>query len=149
MNLSNGIETRRIKADGTNYTVAAGSSAATSEVIDMGEYDAIRLVTGFGAIVSGAVTSIKVTQCDTSDGQYADIEGSSITVADDDDNLVAVIDIYRPRERYLKVVYSRATQNATVDFLVAELYGSRTEPVTQGATVISQEIHRSPAEGTA
>ena len=150
MNLSNGIKTVRVKADGTNYTAAAGLTAVTSEVIDTGGYEGVRLMVGFGAIVAGAVTSVKVQQCDTSGGTYADLLGSSITVADTDDNKVAVIDICRPQERYLKVVTSRATQNATVDFMTAELYGTRKQATTDDtATVISREIHVSPAEGTA
>ena len=150
MNLSNSIKTVRVKADGTNYNAAAGSSAATSEYIDTGGFEGVRLMVGLGAIVSGAATSVKVQQCDTSGGSYADLLGSSITVADDDDFQVAVIDIYLPRERYLKVVTSRATQNATVDFIAAELYGTRKKATTDDtATVISREIHASPAEGTA
>ena len=149
MNLSNSIKTVRVKADGTNYNAAAGSSAATSEYIDTGGFEGVRLMVGLGAIVSGAATSVKVQQCDTSGGSYADLLGSSITVADDDDFQVAVIDIYLPRERYLKVVTSRATQNATVDFITAELYGTRKEATTDDATVLSREIHVSPAEGSA
>ena len=149
MNLSNTIKTVRVMPDGTNYNAAAGSSAATSEYIDTGGYEGVRLMIGLGAVVSGAVTSVKVSQCDTSDGTYADLLGSSITVADTADFKVAVIDIYLPRERYLKVVTSRATQNATVDFITAELYGTRKQATTDDATVISREIHVSPAEGTA
>lgn len=149
MNLSNTIKTVRVKPDGTNYNAAAGSSAATSEYIDTGGYEGVRLMIGLGAVVSGAATSVKVSQCDTSGGSYADLLGSSITVADTDDFKVAVIDIYLPRKRYLKVVTSRATQNATVDFITAELYGTRKQATTDDATVISREIHVSPAEGTA
>ena len=150
MNLSNTIKTVRVKPDGTNYTAAAGSSAATSEYIDTGGYDGVRITVGFGAIVSGAATSVKVQQCDTSGGSYADLLGSSITVADTDDNKVVVIDISRPSKRYLKVVTSRATQNATVDFMTAELYSARKLATTDDtATVISRKIHASPAEGTA
>lgn len=150
MNLSQKIKTIRVKPDGTNYNAAAGSSDATSEYIDTAGFEGIRLVVGLGAIVANAVTAVRVQQCDTSGGSYADLEGSSVTVADDDDYQCVVIDIFRPRERYLKVVTDRATQNATVDFILAELYGARVEPTTDDtATVISREVHRSPAEGTA
>jgi hypothetical protein len=150
MNLSTSIKTLRLKVDGTNYTGAADTSDLTSEYVDTQGFEGCRFVVGFGALTSTAVTSIKVQQCDTSDGSYSDLTGTSITVADDDDNKIAIVDIYRPRERYLKLVTDRGTANAVVDFLVAELYGATAHPVSQSSSiVISQEVHASPAEGTA
>jgi len=149
MQLTNFVKAMRLKPDGTNYTAAAGSSDATSEFLDTAGYDGVRFLVGFGAITTGAVTGIRVQQATASGGSYADLEGTAIVVADDDDNLVASIEIVSPRERYLKVVTDRATQNAVVDFLVAELYRASKQPVTQDATIISAEIHASPAEGTA
>lgn len=151
MQLTNLMKTIRIKPDASGYTVAAGTTdTLLSDVIDTAGYEGVRIVVGFGTITSTAVTSIKVRQCDTSGGTYADLEGSSITVADDDDNQIAVIDVYRPRERYLKTSISRATANAVIDFAIVEFYGSRVVPAANtDATVISTELHASPAEGTA
>ena len=150
MNLSNGIKTIRMEADDSTFLVAAGSADILSEYVDTAGFEGVRFVIGFGAITSGAATSVKIKQCDTSGGSYADLEGTSITVADTNDNDVAIIDVYRPRERYLKVATLRATQNSAVDFLIAELYGARKVPTTEdSATVISREVHSSPAEGTA
>lgn len=149
-NISNMIKTMRVKVDGTNYTGAAGTTDLTSEAIDTAGAEGVRLVTGFGAITAGAVTSVKVQQCDTSGGTYADLAGSSITVADTDDNKVAVSDIFRPTKRFIKVVQDRGTQNAVIDFLLAELYFPKAVPATDDtASVISTEKHVSPAEGTA
>ena len=125
MKISNAVKTLRVKVDGTNYTAAAGSTAVTSEAIDTFGFDGIRIVMGFGAIVSGAATSFKLQECATSGGSYADIAGSSVTVADTDDNKIAIAEIYQPRARFIKVVISRATQNATVDFMIAELTSAR------------------------
>lgn len=132
--------------------VAAGTSAQTSSAIDTAGYEGVKIYTLFGAITSGAVTSVKVQQSsdDASADAYADLEGTSIAVADDDDNQVVVHDIYRPRERYLKVIVSRSTQNAVIDGIVAVLYSARSLPPTNDATtVVSREFHASPAEGTA
>jgi len=150
MQCTNMMKTIRIKPDASGYTVAAGSSAVTSDPIDTSGFEGVRIITGFGALTSGAVTSQKVQQATATGGSYADLLASSITVADDDDNQITVIDIYRPQELFLKVVTSRATQNAVIDFMIVELYCSRTQPVdTADATVISTEKHVSPAEGTA
>lgn len=150
MQLTNLIKTKRVMPDGSGYAVAAGATDVTSTAIDTQGYEGLRLILGFGAITSGAVTSVKAKQCDTSGGSYADLEGSSVTVADDDDNQIVTIDIYRPRERYIKLFTARATQNSVIDFLIVELYGSRTIPADNAdATVIATELHVSPAEGTA
>lgn len=132
--------------------VAAGTSAQTSDAIDTAGYEGVKIYSLFGAITSGAATSVKVQQSsdDAAADAYADLAGTSITVADDDDNQLTVHDIFRPRERYLKVVISRATQNAVIDGIVAVLYGARKQPTSDDSTdVVSREVHVSPAEGTA
>lgn len=132
--------------------VAAGQTAQTSSAIDTAGYEGVKIYSMFGTITSGAATSVKVQQSsdDASADAYADLAGSSVTVADDDDNQVVVHDIYRPRERYLKVVISRATQNAVIDGIVAVLYGADKMPTTDDTTtVVARETHSSPAEGTA
>lgn len=148
--LSKAVKTVRMKPDGTNFTAAAGATNINSDVIDTAGYDGVRFKAAFGAIVSGAATSIKVQQGAASNlSDAADLAGTSITVADTDDNKLVISDIIRPQERYLRVATLRATQNATVDYMEAELYMARTEPVTQDATVATLEVFSSPAEGTA
>lgn len=149
-NLTKRTKLIRLKVDGTNYTGAAGTSDLTSEAVDTAGFESARFILGVGAITSGAVTSFKVTQCDTSGGSYADLEGTSQTIADDDDNQCLSIEIVKPRERYLKTVLDRGTQNAVADFLIVELFEPRVLPtVNDSATVIGSEVHASPAEGTA
>lgn len=148
--LTNKVKTIRVHAP-----VAAGATDVTDcAVVDMANYEGVRFIVGFGAIVSGAATSIDVQQAtaktsDTALTSGADLLGSKITVADTDDNTLVITDIIRPRERYVQVQVQRATQNATVDLIIAELYGARKLPVTKDATVSQQETHASPAEGTA
>lgn len=132
--------------------VAAGTSAQTSSVIDTAGYDGVKIYSAFGAITAGAATSVKLQQSsdDGSSDAYSDLEGSSITVADDDDNQVAIHDLYRPLKRYIKVVISRATQNAVIDGVLAVRYGAKKLPATNdSATIVALESYASPAEGTA
>ena len=150
-NLSKDVKIVRIKPDGSTYAVAAGAADITSEIVDTSGFDAVQFMVGFGAITSGAATSIKAQQdTDSAGGTMADIAGTSITVADTDDNKIAVSDIIRPGERYLRLKVLRATQNSVVDFALALLYGARNAPVTHDSTtVITPETHNTPAEGTA
>jgi len=129
--------------------VAAGTSLVTSAAVDMANFEGCKFYVPIGTVVSGAATSVKLQGSDDN-STYADIEGSAVTVADDDDNKVVVIDIFRPRTRYLKALVVRATENATVDGIIAVRYGARVYPTTDDAsTVITRELHQSPAAGTA
>lgn len=149
-NLAKNAKFVRVKLDGTNYVGTAATTDLTSEYIDTLGFEEVTIVTGFGAITSSAVTSVKLTQCDTSGGTYADLTGTSITVADDDDNQVTVHGLFRPKERYIKVVTDRGTANAVLDFQLAILSNPTIAPVTHdSATVVSSEFYNSPAEGTA
>ncbi len=150
MQLTNKVETQIVHAP-----VAAGSTDVTDcDVIDMQNFEGCRFIVGFGAITSGAVTGIRVQQAtaktsDTALTSGADLEGSAIVVADTDDSKAVIIDIFKPRERYLQLVIDRATQNAVIDFALAEKYGARVLPVAKHADIATQELHVSPAEGTA
>jgi hypothetical protein len=144
------IVTKRLKVDGTNYTGSAGTTDLTSEPVDTAGYEGVRFICGFGAITTNAVTSTKARQGAASDmGDGADLAGTAQTVADSADNKIVITDIFRPQERYVDHVIDRGTQNAVVDFLIVELYGTRKTPVTQDATVAGAEVHSSPDEGTA
>lgn len=126
---------------------AAGTTAVNGAAVDLSGVEEIMVIVPFGAIVSGAVTSIKWQEGSTS-SPTTDVAGTSITVADTDDNTTKVLRIIKPQNRYGRVVVSRATQNATVGAAFYILKGLRTEPATDGATVAG-ETHISPAAGTA
>ena len=129
--------------------VAAGTTSVESDGVDINGFESIVFIVALGAITTGAATSVKLQQS-TDNSSFADLEGTSITVADDDDNQIALLEIHRPRERYVRAVVSRATQNAVVDGIFAIKHnGTRYAPITQGATVVAAEVHASPAEGTA
>ncbi len=128
---------------------AAGTTQVDSSSVDMTGFDSVKFITAFGAIVSGAATSVHVATS-SDDSTWNDLLGTSITVADDDDNQVTVHEIVKPLERYLRIEVAKATQNSTVDGIVAVQYNARKKPTTDDAsTVVDRETHVSPAEGTA
>lgn len=131
--------------------VAAGTSEQLGTVIDMQDFEAVTFAVAFGTITSGAATSIKVQQGALSNGSdMTDLTGTSVTVADTDDNKVAMVEVHRPQKRYVRVAVERATQNAVIDGAFAFQYGARVKPTTQDSTtVITPEFWLSPAEGTA
>lgn len=144
--LENAVKVTRVM-----NAIAAGTTDQESSVIDMQGFDGVMFIAAFGAITTNAVTSVKAQQgTDATVTDAADLLGTGITVADDDDNQVVVLDIYRPRERYVRCVIDRGTQNAVIDGIVAIQYNGRRQPTTHDATtVVAAESHNSPAEGTA
>lgn len=144
------VKTKRVKVDGTSYAIAAGITDLTSESVDTAGFDGVRFLIGFGAIVAGAVTSVKAQESTAAGTGQSDLAGSAQTVGDTDDDKVVIIDIYRPQERYVNTIIDRGTQNATIDFVIAELYDKNGKlPITQDATVLGSEKFASPDEGTA
>lgn len=130
---------------------AAGTTNVNGNTIDMQGYDGVKFIVAFGAIVSGAITSVKVQQGNNSNmSDAADLAASNVNVLDTDDNKLAIIDVYRPQKRYVRCVVVRGTQNATIDSATAHQYNPRVKPTTaDSSTVIGTKILQSPAEGTA
>lgn len=127
----------------------AAQTAIKSSTIDMSNYEGVLITVPFGTITSGAVTSIKLQGAPTDvDGDFADLEGTSQTVADDDDNTTFFVDLVKPISRYVRLYITRGTQNAVVGACIATQYNGRVKPATHG-TGVSGELHVSPAEGTA
>lgn len=132
---------------------SANGVAATSDIegveVDTEGYEGVLMIVNFGVITGSAVTSIKAQQDTvTGMGSAADLLGTGQTIADDDDEQTFLIDVYKPRERFVRLFVARATQNAVVSSAHYILYGAAKAPVDHGANV-SGELHVSPAEGTA
>lgn len=137
---------KNVKIINLKDAVAGGTSDVTdATVVDTQGFEGCMFVAKLGtSAVDNGIKSVKQgAASDLSDGQ--DLEGSKVLL--DGTSKVAVCDVFRPRERYLRPIIVRAT-STTLDSVVAILYGARKAPVTQGATT-SGEQHVSPAEGTA
>lgn len=128
----------------------AGTTAINGATLDTAGFNALEISVDFGAITSGAATSIKL-QCgaasDLSDA--ADVAGTSQTVADTDDGKTFVIDAQQLPGRYARVVVSRATQNAVVTLAKYRLYQAKSLPVTQSSDIGGREKFVAPQYGTA
>lgn len=125
---------------------AAGTSAINGSIIDMQDYDGVLFMLMLGAIVAGAVTSVKLQHGDVANlSDAADVLGSSQTIADTEDDTVRYLEMVKPSKRYCRIVVSRATQNATVA-AVALPFHKKESPVSQ---VALGESMNNPVSGTA
>lgn len=126
----------------TVAAVAAGTSTITGAALDMAGFDGAIFVVRLGT--PAADNSLKITQCDTSAGSYADLTGTLVAHAT---GTPLIIDIKRTQEQFLKYVVTRGT-SSTIDIAAIIQYGSRSKPVTQPGTT-QLEKHNYVAEGTA
>ena len=145
-NLNSTVKLQRV----INAT-AVGTTTINGSVVDTAGFDTCRFIVAFGAITDGT-PDIKVQQGTQSDGSdMADLADTLVTLADTDDNDLAVVEVTRPRERYLRVVVVRGgATGSVIDGAIAELGSPAKAPITHdAATVAASESHTSPAEGTA
>lgn len=140
MNLSSRIKITKVKDHST-----AATDAIESSYVDMAGYEGVLFMTSVGTANAGNYINAK--QCDTSDGTYADLEGTKVTSGTSDEDLW--VDVYRPQERYVKCYVTRGA-STTCESIWAIQYGARKAPVDNTTSgTIAGELHASPAEGTA
>lgn len=145
MNLSKNVQIR------TALDHAEGSADRNGAEFDMQGFEGVMMVVKFGDIAGSATTNIHAEQdTATGMGSAADLEGTGITVADDDDNQIFIIDLYKPRERFVRVVVDKDASHNTEEMAFYIGYGAHERPTVMTlADEVTYELHVSPAEGTA
>lgn len=139
MNLSN-----RAKATRLSEAVAAGTSDVTSDAVDMQGFLSAEFMVALGAITAGAETAVRLQG--SSDGaSWSNLEGTDVTVADDEGGTLVIIDLSRAKHRYVRCVVDRGTENAAVDAIICRQYLGRREPVEHDATVSNVLLSHAPA----
>lgn len=135
----------------TALDYASGSADRSGAVLDMQGFEGVAMVVKFATIAAGATTSIKAQQGTAADGSdMADLAGTAISVAADDDDQVFVIDLVKPTKRYVRVVVDKDGSNSTAEVALYLQYGAHDKPVVQTvADEVTYECHVSPSEGTA
>jgi len=137
------------KATRVSNAVAAGTTDINSSSVDMSGFESVTFIVSFGTITATAVTSIKAGQS-ADDTTFNDLLGSAITVADTDDNQIAILEIVKPTDRFVRCTVDRGTANAVIDSIIAFQGRALEAAVTHDAsTVVGSELHHAPAEGTA
>jgi hypothetical protein len=129
---------------------AAGQTAVNSTGVDMAGYDSVAFLVNAGVITAGGVQSINLAQGTTLGGSYADLAGSGVTIADDDDNQAFWVEVVRPSKGFVRLEIARATQDSAFGPIWAFQYRSSARPQVNNVTdTITGELHVSPAEGAA
>jgi len=118
-----------VKPVRVSNAVTAGTTDVNSAWVDVGNADGVRFITLFGTLTANQVTSVKLQgACLSNQADAADLLDSSTgaviqtaNLADTDTNKTAVVEVYKPKVRYVRAVVDRGTANAVIDGILAEL----------------------------
>lgn len=129
----------------------ASSTDSNSTRLDMAGYEGVVFFTTIADSVATGVATLKVEQNTAdSDSGMAALAGASASltcaVNDDINGKVLVVDVYRPKERYVQGVRVSATANIAFGEIYAIRYGAKKLPVTADSTIGASASVSSPAE---
>lgn len=134
--------------------VAASASAATTavdtDVVDMQGFESIAFIALLGDVTNGSVLTLTGktnTASSTSSPTPTTLVDTATFTADASsaDDKVMVLDLHRPRDRYVFASLTRTTANAAVDGVLAVLYNANQVPITDDASVIASTFANDPA----
>lgn len=143
--------------------IAAASANRSSEVIDTLGYDGVCIVLHMGTIATGAATVASLLHADAASNETTltssgAVEGTSQTIADDDDGQAFVWDVIKPTKRYYQLFVDKDATNNSEESAIAYLYRCKsTAPATHaaggtgagtGSGTVTVERYVSPPTGT-
>ncbi len=142
-----------IKWDYVAAAVSAGSSIDDdSGIVDTAGYDGCLFITTITDSAQTGVATMTIEQntANSASGMAA-LAGAAATATsaanDDLNGKVLLVDVYRPRERYLRANRVSATANIAYGECHAILYSGAKMPITQAtADVADSVVVTSPAE---
>lgn len=121
--------------------VAAGQAKTTSDIVDTAGYDGVMFIASFGTLLDTGTLDVFV-EGDTESAGGTMVRVATTTVQ----TLTAVhaalvkscivVDVYRPRKRYIRLNVTSAVANAVKLGQIAILYKAHKGPVTQKATLL-------------
>ncbi len=127
---------------------AAGVTDPTTDIVDTRGFNGACFICKLGTVTdAGAVTLKLYGDGDSAFGSATELSGASaaIAVTSSDSEQSLVVDIVKPRERYLRGTVVRDTQNSEIDSVICILYNPVTKPVSQPATIDASTQVVSPA----
>lgn len=142
--LNLGYEAEVVRVFEADTLVGAGAGDET-DIIDMAGYEAVAFLVVVGDIGAAGLTVTAQQSDDAFVADEDDLEDGEVTIADADDDLVAIIDIGKPAKRYVRLAMVPGANDCDVDAVIALKYRARNVPVTQGATVVETVVLATPA----
>lgn len=130
---------------------SAAQTAVTSAVLDMQGFDSVVFIALLGDVTTGSVLTLtgKGNSAASTSSPTPKVYPGAPTFtagASDADNKVMILDIQKPRDRYVFAELTRTTANAVVDGIIAIRYNSHERPlVDQDVSVLVSALLNDPA----
>lgn len=143
------MSSQNLKIDQVLGYFAAAQTKRTSDIIDMDGYDGVIFVAGLGTLLETGTLDVFVEQNTAkATSGMARLATTTLHTATAANALLAksciVVDVFKPRERYLQCNITPDVANAVVLGIVAIRYKAHLAPVTQDALKSTRLV--SPAE---
>lgn len=147
----------RLRVDGANYVLVAGTTDVKSDPVHAVNSQAISFLVLLGAMAASSTVDVKVQGSPTTtDGDFVDLEDTAFTQAGaaDDYGMLGVT-IHEPaRYEYYRLAFTRGDGGNSEIQGVLAFTEPRVKPVEQSTTVpggfkAAPEFHADPAAGTA
>lgn len=147
MNLLKNVKIQEVLAP-----VAAGSSIdENSDILDMSGYDGVMFIVPITDCADTGVALLTIEQNTVnSDTGMAALSGATATATsaanDDLNNTLLIVDVYKPRERYVQGVITSSVANIAYGSMIAIQYCGSKMPITEAASILDSALVASPAE---
>lgn len=136
MNLAGIEEEKVVVASGVTST---GTSTVTGDTIDCAGFDEVQIEALIETATDGSVITLKAYQGDQSGGGDAALitGATAAATASSLSKKMLIVDVIRPKKRYITPVLTRATQAATVSGIIVRLKKYKDGIVTQSTSVLA------------
>jgi hypothetical protein len=147
MQILNEIEVMEVKAP----IAAASNTDSNTDIIDTDDCEGVLFIVPITDCTATGVGTLTIEQnTANSDSGMAALSGAVATATsaqgDDLNGTLLIVDVNRPRERYIQGVLTSTVAEVAFGNTIAIKYGLRKKPRTQGATVSDSAAVASPAE---
>lgn len=140
--------TKNVKISRVSAAASAAQTAIESDILNMAGFDGVLFVALLGDVTTGSVLGLGAEQNDVNNGTgMAALTGSAAFTAgaSDADSKVLVLDVYKPRQQFVRAKLTRTTANAVVDGIIAIQYGAKSVPTAHAAAIIASALLNDPA----
>ena len=125
--------TQHVQIDQILGYSAAGTTAQTTDILDMSGFDGVVFIAEFGTVITAGTINVQVLQnsSNSTSGMAAVAGTSAYTVTASDaakaKNCI-VVDVFQPTKRFLEATITPASQNAVITGVTAIRYNAKVKP---------------------
>ncbi len=142
-NLLSNVEFRRV----LGYN-AASTTNRKATIVDMAGYEGVTFVLTLGTMLNTGTVVLKAAQGDENDTakMTESVATTGTVTSDGTDNVQLVLDVIKPKGRYVEAQVELDTANSLIEGIVAILHGPRDKAVSQPDAVLAAKTFQSPVD---